>query len=71
MSNNDDEYVKLIKNFFIVITIITLILITLPGLLYFYGNLLGKNKSIPSDALIKIYDIESEDIDNYNTLFFK
>lgn len=68
MSNNDDEYVKLIKNLFIVITIITLILITLPGLLYFYGNLLGKNKGIPNDSLIKIYKIDSEDVDNYNTL---
>ena len=66
MANGDIKYEILVKNFFLSMLILALILSVLPAI--FYGIAFYNKKTISPEALIKIYKISSQDHDTFNTL---
>lgn len=66
MANGDISSGDLVKNFFLSMLILALILSVLPAI--FYGIACRNKRNISNEALIKIYNISSQDHDTFNTL---
>jgi len=66
MANGDISSGELVKNFFLSMLILALILSVLPAI--FYGIACRNKRQISPEALIKIYKISSQDPDTFNTL---
>jgi len=65
MANDDTGYDNLVKNFFVSMLILMLILTVLPAI--FYGVACGSKRNIQNSELIRNYRISSEDHDKFNT----